>query len=98
MAVFIAGFAVGAFIAFLVIGLIATFSNFGMFARRCSNCVHAHPAFSKDRQVRVYCDLVPNGVEDYPVHPEACCGKFELTEELKAEQVRIKAEKMVGKS
>ena len=66
-----------------------------METRCCKNCVHSVPNMAKDRSIHCYCDLSPQGVDNYPVLPYERCGHFDYTEELKTEQVRIQAEKML---
>lgn len=64
------------------------------YERRCSNCAHTYVTTGKDGNMHVYCNM--HGEEStFPVQPYNCCGHFEYTDELKAEQVREKAEKLV---
>ena len=78
------------------IALIIIDSNKQKYARKCLNCRHCIPWESKEGMTKLYCDFaLNNNISTFPVREYGCCGHFELTEELKAEQVKDKAEKMV---
>lgn len=63
--------------------------------RCCKNCIHSVPNRGKDGQIYCYCDLSPEGVTKYPVRPDNQCGHFDYTDELKTEQIKIEAERML---
>lgn len=68
------------------------------YKRNCKNCNHSVPATSKDGNVNFYCDLSKyTDISNFPVKDYNCCGHFDYTDELKTEQVKDKAEKLIKK-
>ena len=68
------------------------------YSRNCLNCKHCVPYSDRAGDTKLYCDFaVDNNISTYPVNESGYCGHFDYTDELKAEQVRDTAEKMVKK-
>ena len=66
------------------------------YSRSCKNCKHSIPSTGKDDFLHFYCDLGSySEISNFPVKEHNCCGHFDYTDELKTEQVKDKAEKLV---
>lgn len=66
------------------------------YSRNCKNCKHSIPSTGKDDLLHFYCDLGSySEISNFPVKEYNCCGHFDYTDELKTEQVKDKAEKLV---
>lgn len=97
LSLFFLGCILGSIVGVIIgIAWIITDNNKQKYARKCLNCRHCIPWESKEGMTKLYCDFaVDNRISTFPVREHGCCGHFELTEELKAEQVKDKAEKIV---
>jgi len=83
---------ISAIIAFCLI------ENNNKYGRNCKNCNHSVPATGKDGNVYFYCNLSEyTNISNFPVKDYNCCGHFDYTNELKTEQVKDKAEKLIKK-
>ena len=68
------------------------------YKRTCKNCNHSVPATGEDDNIHFYCDLAENNnLSNFPVKDYNYCGHFDYTDELKTEQVKDKAEKLIKK-
>ena len=96
---FLLGCIVGCLATTIVVFIIDCIINTrGKYARNCLNCSHCIPWSDSCNRTKLYCDFaINNNVTTYPVSTDGYCGHFQLTEELKAEQVKDKAEKLVRK-
>lgn len=66
------------------------------FSRNCKNCKHSIPSTGKDDLLHFYCDLGSySEISNFPVKEYNRCGHSDYTDELKTEQVKDKAEKLV---
>lgn len=89
------GFILGTVVVFLLDLIILLIKTDRRYQRHCLNCVHAIPSTAQNGKIKLYCDLTPTKVDNYPVQESNYCGRFDFTEELKAEHVRCKAEKLI---
>lgn len=68
------------------------------YRRNCKNCNHSVPVTGKDGNVYFYCNLSEyTDISNFPVKDYNCCGHFDYTDELKTEQFKDKAEKLIKK-
>ena len=73
-------------------------TNKKKYERNCKNCKHSTPYEGKDNELHFYCGLaIQKDVSTFPVSSYNCCGHFDYTEELKTEQMRDNAEKLIRK-
>ena len=92
----ILGFIIGFIVAVILEIIIESNSRKKKFTRNCLNCTHSVPCTGKDDKIYLYCSRAKNyDLSQYPVKEYNCCGHFQYTEELKAEQVREQAERYV---
>lgn len=94
----IAGIILGFILTLILQGFINWVSHKKKYERNCKNCNHAVPYMSESRKIHLYCNLaLENNIQNYPVDEYNYCGHFTYTEELKSEQVREQAEKVLKK-
>ena len=91
---FTIGIIVGAFVMFVICLIYANNDKkYRLYGRHCLNCRYAEPMKATNDTIHTYCTRL-NGTQ-YPVNISDYCGHFDFTEELKAEQVKQQAERMV---
>ena len=90
------GIFIGAIITFIFTCIYGCFKNNNKNNRNCKNCKHSTPYEGKDNELHFYCGLaIQKDVSTFPVSSYNCCGHFDYTDELKAEQMRDNAEKLI---
>ena len=66
------------------------------YKRNCKNCKHSTPYEGKDGYLHFYCGLpMQKDISTFPVKEDNYCGHFDYTDELKTEQVKENAEKLI---
>ena len=88
----------------IIIGFISAITAFYLiennnkYRRNCKNCIHAIPSTGEDGNIYFYCNLSGDcEIPNFPVKEYNYCGHFDYTNELKTEQVKDKAEKLIKK-
>lgn len=93
-----AGIIIGFISTLILQGFINWVSYKKKYERNCKNCKHSTPYEGKDNELHFYCGLaIQKDISTFPVSAYNYCGHFDYTDELKTEQMKDNAEKLVRK-
>ena len=92
------GIFIGIVITLIFIYIYGCFKKNNKYDRNCKNCKHSTPYEGRDNELHFYCGLaIQKDISTFPVSAYNYCGHFDYTDELKTEQMRDNAEKLVRK-